>query len=55
MGCVVNGPGEAADADIGVAGGRNKGTLFVKGKKVADYPYDELAAKLEERVRKMLS
>ncbi|MDR2459354.1 MAG: flavodoxin-dependent (E)-4-hydroxy-3-methylbut-2-enyl-diphosphate synthase [Deltaproteobacteria bacterium] len=55
MGCVVNGPGEAADADIGVAGGRNKGALFVKGKKVADYPYEKLAQELEQRVRKMVS
>lgn len=32
MGCVVNGPGEAADADIGIAGGKGQGTLFKKGK-----------------------
>ncbi len=34
MGCVVNGPGEAADADIGIAGGRGQGVLFKKGKAV---------------------
>jgi (E)-4-hydroxy-3-methylbut-2-enyl-diphosphate synthase len=54
MGCVVNGPGEAAHADVGVAGGRKKGTLFVKGEKERDYPYDMLAKVLEERVRKMV-
>jgi (E)-4-hydroxy-3-methylbut-2-enyl-diphosphate synthase len=34
MGCVVNGPGEAADADIGIAGGKGFGMLFKKGKAV---------------------
>jgi len=34
MGCVVNGPGEAAGADLGIAGGRGKGHLFVKGKMI---------------------
>ena len=34
MGCVVNGPGEAADADIGIAGGKGQGILFKKGKVV---------------------
>ena len=32
MGCVVNGPGEAREADIGIAGGRDAGALFVKGR-----------------------
>src|SRR5688572_16000943 len=35
MGCVVNGPGEARDADIGIAAGRKKGHLFIKGRNVA--------------------
>jgi (E)-4-hydroxy-3-methylbut-2-enyl-diphosphate synthase len=35
MGCVVNGPGEARDADVGIAGGRGEGRVFVKGKPVA--------------------
>jgi len=34
MGCVVNGPGEAKEADIGIAGGRGHGVLFKKGKKI---------------------
>ena len=33
MGCIVNGPGEAKEADLGVAGGRDGGALFVKGQK----------------------
>jgi (E)-4-hydroxy-3-methylbut-2-enyl-diphosphate synthase len=36
MGCVVNGPGEAADADIGIAGGKNRGMLFENGKVVGE-------------------
>ena len=35
MGCVVNGPGEAKDADVGIACGKGKGVIFKKGKKVA--------------------
>ena len=38
MGCVVNGPGEARDADIGIAAGKNKGHLFVRGQNVAVVP-----------------
>jgi (E)-4-hydroxy-3-methylbut-2-enyl-diphosphate synthase len=53
MGCVVNGPGEAREADLGVAGGKGKGTLFLKGKRVADYPYEELAPRLEARAREL--
>ena len=42
MGCVVNGPGEAREADYGIAGGRDKGLIFKKGTVVGTYPYDEL-------------
>ena len=42
MGCVVNGPGEAREADYGIAGGRDKGLLFKKGVVVGTYPYDQL-------------
>ena len=34
MGCIVNGPGEARDADIGIAGGKNEALLFIHGEKV---------------------
>lgn len=42
MGCVVNGPGEARDADLGIAAGRGRGHLFVKGQNVAVVPEDEM-------------
>ena len=42
MGCVVNGPGEARDADIGIAAGNKRGHLFVKGRNVAVVPEDEM-------------
>jgi (E)-4-hydroxy-3-methylbut-2-enyl-diphosphate synthase len=48
MGCVVNGPGEARDADIGIAAGRHRGHLFVKGVNVAVVPEDEMVATLVE-------
>ena len=46
MGCVVNGPGEAADADLGIAGGKNEAALFKKGKIVAHIPEDQLVEAL---------
>lgn len=42
MGCVVNGPGEAREADVGIAGGEDCGILFVKGEKKQTLPYEEL-------------
>jgi len=46
MGCVVNGPGEARDADLGIAAGRHKGHLFIKGQNVAVVPEDEMVDSL---------
>src|SRR4051812_7325386 len=46
MGCVVNGPGEARDADIGIAAGRKKGHLFIKGRNVAVVPEDAMVEEL---------
>ncbi len=46
MGCVVNGPGEARSADLGIAAGRSRGHLFVKGQVVAVVPEDEMVAAL---------
>ena len=46
MGCVVNGPGEAREADYGVAGGKGKGLLFKKGEVLGTYPYEELCDRL---------
>jgi (E)-4-hydroxy-3-methylbut-2-enyl-diphosphate synthase len=48
MGCVVNGPGEARDADLGIAAGRQRGHLFVKGVNVAVVPEDEMIDTLIE-------
>ena len=42
MGCIVNGPGEARQADVGIAGGDGCGVLFVKGELREKMPYDEL-------------
>ena len=46
MGCVVNGPGEAREADYGIAGGKGKGLLFKKGVVLGTYPYEELCDRL---------
>lgn len=50
MGCAVNGPGEAREADIGIAGGDGCGLLFEKGEIVAKYPENELLDRLMERI-----
>jgi len=42
MGCVVNGPGEAREADVGIAGGKGRGILFKKGRKIGTFQEDEL-------------
>ena len=42
MGCVVNGPGEAREADYGIAGGVDRGLIFKKGEVIGTYPYDRL-------------
>lgn len=51
MGCVVNGPGEAKDADIGIAGGDGCGIVFKKGVPVAKVGEDELLAELERQLK----
>jgi len=55
MGCVVNGPGEAAEADVGIAGGRGSGILFKKGRVVRKVKESEFVAVLIEEVTKMTS
>ena len=52
MGCVVNGPGEAREADYGIAGGKGKGLLFKKGRVLGTYPYEELCDRLVELIEK---
>jgi (E)-4-hydroxy-3-methylbut-2-enyl-diphosphate synthase len=48
MGCVVNGPGEAREADLGIAAGNKRGHLFVKGRNVAVVPENEMVDALVE-------
>jgi (E)-4-hydroxy-3-methylbut-2-enyl-diphosphate synthase len=48
MGCVVNGPGEAREADIGIAAGNKRGHLFVKGRNIAVVPENEMVDALVE-------
>ncbi len=50
MGCIVNGPGEAREADIGIAGGDGWGTIFEKGVEVERLPYDQLLNALLKRI-----
>ena len=54
MGCVVNGPGEAREADIGIAAGRGKGHLFIKGQVVRVVPEDQMVDALLEEATKLV-
>lgn len=54
MGCVVNGPGEAAHADIGLTGSKNKGIIFVKGKVVKKVAKNRLLAEFGKMLKKMI-
>jgi len=53
MGCVVNGPGEAKEADVGIAGGRGSGILFKKGERVEKVPESELLERLLAELERM--
>ena len=53
MGCVVNGPGEAREADIGIAGGDGCGLIFEKGQAVEKLPYDALLPALLKRIEEL--
>ena len=50
MGCIVNGPGEAREADIGIAGGDGCGMLFEKGQQIEKLPYEQLLPALLKRI-----
>lgn len=54
MGCVVNGPGEAREADLGIAAGRGRGHLFIKGQVVRVVPEAEMVDALLEEARKLV-
>ncbi|MBI2598741.1 flavodoxin-dependent (E)-4-hydroxy-3-methylbut-2-enyl-diphosphate synthase [Candidatus Curtissbacteria bacterium] len=54
MGCVVNGPGEASFADIGVCGGRNQGAIFKRGKLVSTHKEEELLPAFIDEIKKVL-
>lgn len=53
MGCVVNGPGEAREADLGVASGNGKGQIFVKGEVIKTVPEDQIVATLIEEANRI--
>jgi (E)-4-hydroxy-3-methylbut-2-enyl-diphosphate synthase len=54
MGCVVNGPGEAKEADIGIAGGKGVGLLFKKGEVIAKVKEGEWVQRLVEEVEQLV-
>ena len=54
MGCVVNGPGEARHADLGIAAGRKRGHLFIQGQIVRVVPEDEMVQALVDEARKIM-
>jgi len=54
MGCIVNGPGEAKEADFGLAGGKGEGILFCKGEIVKKVPEESLVAELLQLVRSQI-
>ncbi|MGW7003109.1 flavodoxin-dependent (E)-4-hydroxy-3-methylbut-2-enyl-diphosphate synthase, partial [Streptomyces sp. NPDC054933] len=53
MGCVVNGPGEAREADLGVASGNGKGQIFVKGEVIKTVPESKIVETLIEEAMKI--
>ncbi len=55
MGCVVNGPGEARGADLGIAAGRRRGHLFVRGQVVRVVPEEEMVDVLVEWAKRIVS
>jgi (E)-4-hydroxy-3-methylbut-2-enyl-diphosphate synthase len=55
MGCVVNGPGEARSADLGIAAGRKRGHLFIRGQVVRVVPEDEMVEALVEEAERLVA
>ena len=54
MGCAVNGPGEAREADIGIAGGIKEGLLFKKGEIIRKIPQEKIVNELKKEILKMI-
>jgi len=55
MGCVVNGPGEAREADIGIAGGKGEGLIFKKGEVIKKVKEDNLVEELMKEIESLFS
>ena len=53
MGCIVNGPGEAREADLGVASGNGKGQIFIKGKVIETVPEDRIVDTLLDKAHEI--
>ncbi len=53
MGCVVNGPGESMEADIGIAGGKGEGLVYKKGKPIGKVPESKMLEFLMSEIEKM--
>ena len=54
MGCAVNGPGEAREADIGIAGGKNEAVLFKKGQIIRKIPQEKIIEELKKEILQMI-
>ena len=55
MGCVVNGPGEAREADLGIAAGKQKGHLFIRGKIIRVVPEADMVQELVEEAERLVT
>jgi (E)-4-hydroxy-3-methylbut-2-enyl-diphosphate synthase len=55
MGCVVNGPGEAQEADIGIAGGKGEALLFRKGKIIRKLPEKDIVEQLVAEIKSIIT
>lgn len=53
MGCIVNGPGEAREADIGIAGGKDQALLFRKGIIIGKFPQSEIVQRLVTEIKRL--
>jgi (E)-4-hydroxy-3-methylbut-2-enyl-diphosphate synthase len=54
MGCIVNGPGEAREADIGIAGGKGEAVLFKKGQIIRKIPQEKIIEELKKEILNMI-